>query len=57
MDRESYIRGWEDCLDTIYYMYLKKGIKDRSVYEVIDELRTTVKTNKIEKLLDELGLP
>ncbi len=56
MDRESYIRGWEDCLDTIYYMYLKKGIRDKSVYEVIDELRTSVKTNKIEKILDELGL-
>ena len=52
----EYIRGWEDCLDTIYYMMYRKGVKDKRVYEVIDELRTAVKEDKINKLLDELGL-
>jgi len=56
MDRDSYQRGFEDCLDILYYRFLKAGVKDREVYRIIREIQTIVKEDKINKLMNELGL-
>ena len=57
VEMREYIRGWEDCLDTLNYLLHREKVKDEKVFKIIEELRTAVKTDKIEKLLDELGLP
>ena len=56
MVEEEYRRGWEDCLDVLYYRLLRKGVTDTRGYEVIAELQTSVKEDKINRLMNELGL-
>ena len=56
MDRDSYRRGWEDCLDVLYYKFHKAGIQDKKVYKILKEVQAAVKEDKINRLMDELGL-
>lgn len=52
----EYRRGWEDCLDVIYYECVKQGIRDKRIYRIIGKLQASIKEDKINKLMDELGL-
>ena len=56
MDKVSYRRGWEDCLDVLYYKFHKAGIQDKKVYQILREIQAVVKEDKINRLMDELGL-
>ena len=55
-DKRSYKRGAEDILDLLYYMFLKAGIKDSRVYEIIRKIQASIKEDKISELLNQLGL-
>jgi len=52
----EYKRGWEDCLDVLYYRLRRKGIRDEKVFEEIRLIQGMVKEDKISRLMDELGL-
>jgi len=56
MDRDSYRRGAEDILDVLYYKFLRAGVKDERVYEILKDVQAAIKQDKISKLLSELGL-
>jgi hypothetical protein len=51
----EYKRGFEDCIDIIYYKYVKLGIRDNRVYRVLRELQAAVTEDKINKLMDRIA--
>lgn len=53
---KDYHRGFEDCLDVLYYKFLKAGVKDEKVFKILKEVQAAVKEDKINRLMDELGL-
>ena len=56
MDRESYRRGWEDCIELVMSELRRKKLLSREVEEILLKIYAALKDDKIDELRRQLGI-
>lgn len=50
------MRGFEDAVESIYYALLQENLMTDDIKKLLERILTAAKENKINKLMQELGL-